>query len=65
MVLIGQAETIVILVTFAFGKFLKNRGKVNLEEKGKQPPKYDDIEKSSKKQDNGKINPSFTGESEL
>ena len=65
MVLIGQAETIVILVTFAFGKFFKNRGKVNLEEKEEQPPKFEDIEKSTKKQENGKINPSFTGESDL
>ena len=66
MVLIGQAETIVILVTFAFGKFFKNRGKVNLDEENEeQPPKYEDIEKSTKNQENGKINPSFTGESDL
>ena len=65
MVLIGQAETILILVTFAFGKFFKNRGKVNLDEKEEQPRKYGDIEKSTKNQENGKINPSFTGESDL
>ena len=65
MVLIGQAETIVILITFAFGKFFKNRGKVNLEEKEEHLPKNEDIEKSSTKQENGKINPSFTVESDL
>ena len=66
MVLIGQAETIVILVTFAFGKFFMNRGKVNQEEKDEeQPPKYEDIEKSTKSSEKGKINPSFTGESDL
>ena len=65
MVLIGQAETILILVTFAFGKFFKNRGKMNLEEEKEQPPKYEDIEKSTKNHETGKINPSFTGESDL
>ena len=66
MVLIGQAETIVILVTFALGKFFTNRGKVNQEEKDEeQPPKYEDIEKSTKSAEKGKINPSFTGESDL
>jgi hypothetical protein len=65
MVLIGQAETIVILITFAFGKFFKNRGKVNLDEKEEELPKYEDIKKSSLKHENGKINPSFTVETDL
>ncbi|CBY33655.1 unnamed protein product [Oikopleura dioica] len=64
MVLIGQAETIVILITFAFGRLFKNRGKVNQEDKEEQPPKYEDIEKSSKSE-NGKINFSYTSESDF
>ena len=37
-----------------------------MEEKDEeQPPKYEDIEKSTKSAEKGKINPSFTGESDL
>ena len=64
MVLIGQAETIVILITFALGRLFKNRGIVNQEDKEEQPPKYEDFEKSSKSE-NGKVNFSYTGESDF
>ena len=56
MVLIGQAETIFILLTFFVGKFFKNRGKIESSEKLK---KFEDLESQKEKEEKGQDNLAF------